>query len=90
MLAGDGEQGQLAYREIPGLAPYLGPCRLVVLSACESGLAVTARGGGADDGPPPISINGLAAQFRRAGVETLVASLCRCFNRCGSRMDGWW
>ncbi len=67
-------EGKLTYREIPGLAPYLGRCRLVVLSACESGLAVDAPE--PDEGHPAgVSIEGLAAQFRRAGVETLVGSL---------------
>lgn len=70
LAAGDG--GTLTYREIPGLAPYLQACRMVVLSACESGLPMEARG---DDSGTAVSINGLAAQFRRAGVETLVASL---------------
>ncbi len=62
--------GRLAYREIPGLAPWLSAARLVVLSACESGRPVEARGG-----EGVVAIQGLAAQFRRAGVETLVASL---------------
>ncbi|MFK7927144.1 MAG: CHAT domain-containing protein [Myxococcota bacterium] len=70
VLAGDDAAGRLSYREIPGLAPYLSHARIVVLSACESGRPVQARGG---DGV--VSIQGLAAQFRRAGVETLVASL---------------
>ena len=75
VLAPDGaDEGRLSYREIPGLAPYLGGVRMVVLSACESSLAVEAgeRGEGED---VAISINGLAAQFRRAGVETLVGTL---------------
>jgi len=67
-----GPDGRLAYREIPGLGPSLASCRMVVLSACESGLAVDAPAAAAE---PLVSINGLAAQFRRAGVETLVASL---------------
>ena len=70
-----GPDGRLGYNEIPGLAPWLGSCRLVVLSACESGLPVHAKSTSPDD--VIISINGLAAQFRRAGVETLVASLWR-------------
>ncbi|MBW1877282.1 MAG: CHAT domain-containing protein [Deltaproteobacteria bacterium] len=74
VLAGSEETGRLGYREIPGLAPYLGDCRLVVLSACESGLPVEAREEAAE-GEVIVSINGLSAQFRRAGVETLVASL---------------
>ncbi|MBN2797651.1 MAG: CHAT domain-containing protein [Deltaproteobacteria bacterium] len=69
----------LQYGEIPGLAPYLGSARLAVLSACESGLPVEARGG--PDGDLAVSIHGLAAQFRRAGVETLVASLWRVDDR---------
>lgn len=64
----------LAYGDIPGLAPALGSCRLVVLSACESGLPVDAPAP-SQPGEVLVSINGLAAQFRRAGVETLVASL---------------
>ena len=76
LLAGDEESddARLSYAEIPGLAPYLSECRLVVLSACESGLPVEAEGEG-DEGEVIISINGLSAQFRRAGVETLVASM---------------
>jgi CHAT domain-containing protein/tetratricopeptide (TPR) repeat protein len=77
VLHGQGEVGRLSYREIPGLAPALTDCRLVVLSACQSGLAVDARTSTDADGGIVISINGLAAQFRRAGVETLVASLWR-------------
>jgi CHAT domain-containing protein len=46
----------------------------VVLSACESSLAVEADGEDGE-GSGAISINGLAAQFRRAGVETLVGTL---------------
>ncbi len=57
----------LTYGEIPGLAASLGELRLVVLSACESGLPA--------EGLDGTSIDGLAAQFRRAGVESLVASL---------------
>ncbi len=68
------DEGRLSYREIPGLAPYLGGVRMVVLSACESSLAVEVDEGG-DGEDVPISINGLAAQFRRAGVETLVGTL---------------
>ncbi|TNE87093.1 MAG: CHAT domain-containing protein [Deltaproteobacteria bacterium] len=70
-----GPEERLSYRMIPGLAPDLGHVRMVVLSACESGLPVKART--ADEQGLVISINGLAAQFRRAGVETLVASLWR-------------
>lgn len=70
VLASDDDDGRLGYREIPGLAPWLGSARMVVLSACESGRPVDAKGG-----EGVISIQGLAAQFRRAGVETLVASL---------------
>lgn len=70
VLAGDEAEARLGYREIPGLAPYLSSARIVVLSACESGRPVEAQGG-----EGVISIQGLAAQFRRAGVETLVASL---------------
>ncbi|MFZ5482349.1 MAG: CHAT domain-containing protein [Myxococcota bacterium] len=65
--------GRLTYREIPGLGPWLDTARLVVLSACESGLPVDPVP--RDGAPAPLAINGLAAQFRRAGVETLVASL---------------
>jgi len=65
----DGDEARLGYREIPGLSPYLGGARMVVLSACESGRPVQA------DQSDVVSIQGLAAQFRRAGVETLVASL---------------
>lgn len=64
-------EGTLSYREIPGLGSWLGQTRLVVLSACESGLP-------GDIGPtsrPALAVNGLAGQFRRAGVETLIASL---------------
>lgn len=64
----DAGESRLGYREIPGLAPFLRDARLVVLSACESGRPVDAADG-------VVSIQGLAAQFRRAGVETLVASL---------------
>ncbi len=70
-----GPAGRLTYAEIPGLAPSLAQCRLVVLSACESGLPVS-RAQAAPDAELP-AINGLAAQFRRAGVETLVATLWR-------------
>jgi CHAT domain-containing protein/Tfp pilus assembly protein PilF len=69
-----GTEDHLAYAEIPGLAPYLDEARLVVLSACESGLPVDVDEPG-ENGEVVVSINGLAAQFRRAGVETLVASL---------------
>jgi CHAT domain-containing protein/Tfp pilus assembly protein PilF len=65
------ERGQLAYREIPGLGLWLGATRLVVLSACESGLP----GDIVANTKPPMAVNGLAGQFRRAGVETLIASL---------------
>ncbi len=74
LAPGASDDGHLSYREIPGMAPYLGQARLVVLSACESSLPVAARDAG-DDGAGAISINGLAAQFRRAGVETLVGTL---------------
>ncbi len=66
---GSGSEAHLGYREIPGLAPYLSGARMVVLSACESGRPVQARESDV------VSIQGLSAQFRRAGVETLVASL---------------
>lgn len=72
-LSGDEATGRLSYQEIPGLAGLLSECRLVVLSACQSGVAVQGKEQG--DGGIVVSINGLAAQFRRAGVETLVASL---------------
>ncbi|MCB9677296.1 MAG: CHAT domain-containing protein [Alphaproteobacteria bacterium] len=77
VLHGDGESGRLSYKEIPGLAPVLSDCRLVILSACQSGLAVDAKHPTDPEGGIVVSINGLAAQFRRAGVETLVASLWR-------------
>lgn len=64
--------GRLGYHEIPALGPFIDRTRLVVLSACESGLPVDRPGA---EGAPRVGINGLAAQFRRAGVETLVASL---------------
>ena len=60
--------GRLGYAEIPGMAPWLQDVRMVVLSACNSATPAFSYNGGG-------SINGLAAQFRRAGVETLVASL---------------
>lgn len=65
---------QLAYGDIPGLAPWLTDTELVVLSACESGLPVQVQGTD-DEGRVLISIDGLASQFRRAGVDTLLASL---------------
>ncbi|MEZ4317521.1 MAG: CHAT domain-containing protein [Myxococcota bacterium] len=77
VLHGEGEAGHLSYREIPGLSGVLSTCRLVVLSACQSGLAVDAKHPTDPEGGIVVSINGLAAQFRRAGVETLVASLWR-------------
>jgi len=77
VLYGEGDAGKLSYREIPGLAPILSDCRLVVLSACQSGLAVNAKSATDAEGGIVVSINGLASQFRRAGVETLVASLWR-------------
>jgi CHAT domain-containing protein len=67
------QSGRLAYGEIPGLAPTLRDTRLVVLSACESGLPVQAPDASGDE--VTVSIHGLSAQFRRAGVETLVGSL---------------
>jgi CHAT domain-containing protein/Tfp pilus assembly protein PilF len=66
-----GEAGQLAYREIPSLSAWLDATRLVILSACESGLP----GDIVATTQPPMAVNGLAGQFRRAGVETLIASL---------------
>ncbi len=78
-----GGEGRLSYREIPGLAPYLDGCRLVVLSACESGRAVDAEAGGDE---PVVSINGLAAQFRRAGVETLVGTLWKVDDQATLRL----
>lgn len=69
------DEARLAYRHIPRLAPDLDGIRLVVLSACESGLPVTAVDG--DHTSVVMSIDGLAAQFRRAGVETLLATLWR-------------
>ncbi|MCP4920063.1 MAG: CHAT domain-containing protein [Proteobacteria bacterium] len=74
LVIGDADNGgRLSYREIPGLAPYLSDARLVVLSACESGLPVKAPE--AEGTEVAMRINGLSAQFRRAGVETLVASM---------------
>ncbi|RME24910.1 MAG: CHAT domain-containing protein [Deltaproteobacteria bacterium] len=74
--------GSLSYGEIPGLGPYLDRTRLVVLSACESALPIEAPGdrpdpadGGSGQDPPLASIAGLAAQFRRAGVDSIVGSL---------------
>ena len=64
-------EGRLGYREIPGLGPWLEDTRMVVLSACESGLPSAA----VSREKPALAINGIAGQFRRAGVETLVASL---------------
>ena len=78
-LVGPAGEDRLTYREIPGLAPYLGRCRLVVLSACESAVPIDAANRVA--GEVQVSIDGLAAQFRRAGVETLVASLWRVDDR---------
>ncbi len=72
VLAGNG--GRLSYREIPGLASHLSQARLVVLSACESGRPVVANPN-QDSEELVISIGGIANQFRRAGVETMVASL---------------
>lgn len=63
--------GRLAYREIPGLGQWFDRTRVVVLSACQSALP----GDVVAAGKPPMAVNGLAGQFRRAGVETLVASL---------------
>lgn len=71
VMAGD---TSLTYREIPGLAPWLTETDIIILSACESGVPVQANGLD-EEGRLLISIEGLAAQFRRAGVETLVASL---------------
>ncbi len=79
VLHGDEDTGRLSYREIPGLAPYMDRCRLVVLSACESARAVDADTAEGDE--PVVSINGLAAQFRRAGVETLVGTLWKVDDR---------
>ncbi|MBT3220881.1 MAG: CHAT domain-containing protein, partial [Proteobacteria bacterium] len=81
MLHGSGDEGRLTYRQIPGLGQYLNRCRLVVLSACESSRPVKAEGNEAT----VVAINGLAAQFRRAGVETLVGSLWRV-NDQGTQM----
>lgn len=71
--------GRLTAREIPGLGAFLQDTRLVVLSACESAVPVDPGGPpllGADGATVPrVSIEGLAAQFQRAGVETLVGSL---------------
>ena len=64
--------GRLAYREIPTLGPWLDQTRMVLLSACESALPGDVVAG---NGKPPMAVSGLAGQFRRAGVETLVASL---------------
>lgn len=67
-----GTPGRLGYRDIPRLAEALRSVRLVVLSACESGVGVSAQGG---DRPVIAAIAGLAAQFRRAGVESLIGTL---------------
>ena len=56
--------GQLAYDEIPTLAPK--KTRLVVLSACQT--AVHAGGSG-------VEIAGLAYQFKRSAVSRVVATL---------------
>ena len=79
-----GGEGRLSYREIPGLAPYMDGCRLVVLSACESGRAVAAES--SED--QVVSINGLAAQFRRAGVETLVGTLWKVDDQATLQLMG--
>jgi CHAT domain-containing protein len=79
VLAGGDDKGRLAYGEIPGLAPALRDARLVVLSACESSVPISAEPG--PEGASAVSIHGLAAQFRRAGVETLVGSLWRVDDR---------
>lgn len=70
----DGEP-RLSYGEIPGLTSSFGQARLVVLSACESALPVEARPELSEGRAVVVSIAGLAAQFRRAGVETLIGSL---------------
>lgn len=64
--------GRLSYREIPALGAALDKTRLVVLSACESALPGDVV---AAAGKPPMAVSGLAGQFRRAGVDTLLASL---------------
>ncbi len=71
LLAGEGEQARLRYSDIPGLSASLSQVELVVLSACES--ARTARG--EDEDGQGVEIGGLANQFRRAGIPSLVASL---------------
>lgn len=68
-------EGRLDYGEIPGLGPYLDAAHLVVLSACDSALPVDAHGRTTAEGQPVVSIAGMAAQFRRAGVDSMVASL---------------
>jgi CHAT domain-containing protein len=78
-----GPSDTLAYGEIPGLSEGLADCRLVVLSACESALPVDGDLGGQG---VVTSINGLAAQFRRAGVETLLASLWKVDDQATGRL----
>lgn len=75
VLAGDSADADphLRYLDIPGLASALGRTELVVLSACESAVPLSPDGG-APEGEG-LEIEGLAAQFRRAGVPDLVASL---------------
>jgi len=93
----DDPDGSLSYGEIPGLGPYLDQARLVVLSACESALPLEAPAGrtsaaeqqGATGGPPPLtSIAGLAAQFRRAGVDSIVGSLWKVDDAGTGRLMG--
>lgn len=86
LAPGEGSDGRLGYPEIPGLAPWLGDVRLVVLSACESARPVDKPKGG--EGEPVVSIQGLSAQFRRAGVETLVATLWKVDDRATQRLMG--
>lgn len=86
LLAGDGEDPDppLRYLEIPGLHAVLQQCRIVVLSACETAVPL-APDGGAPQGEG-IEIEGLAQQFRRAGVPTLVASLWQVSDESTERL----
>ncbi len=67
VLAGanaDGENGYLTAEEVAGLD--LSPCRLAVLSACETGLGKVAGWQG---------VQGLQQAFHQAGVRNVAASL---------------
>ena len=75
--------GALPYGQIPGLHGVLGDAKLVVLSACESAVPVSAEGDVDGEG---VEIAGLAWQFRRAGVPRLVASLWKVSDRSTSAL----